>query len=147
MCLVEIHNKNVLLFFVLKNIINVSLYMGRWTDTPTHPHTLYLMHICTHRWPTQQSIGTRPFEIKQIKENYWWPANCLKTNDKTAASSEDGRLRDTLQGDWHLPHAYTHTQPPIHRVQREYLLLVGGQLSCGRSELRADWRQCFQSEV
>lgn len=55
----------------------------------------------------------QPFEIKQIKENYWWPANCLKTNDKTAAclqfSCEDWRLRDTPQGDWHLPHAHTNT--------------------------------------
>lgn len=71
----------------------------------------------------------QPFEIKQIKENYWWPANCLKTNDKTAASCEDGRLRDTLQGDWHLPH--THTYTPIHCVQREYLLLVGGTFHVG----------------
>lgn len=59
--------------------------------------------------PKHRDINRRPqpFEIKQIKGNYWWSANCLKSNDKTAASCEDWRLKDTLQRDWHLP--YTHT--------------------------------------
>lgn len=83
------------------------------------------------RTPKHRHINRQPqpFEIKQIKENYWWPANCLKTNDKTAASCEDGRLRDTPQGDWHLPHAHTHTL--IQCVQREYLLLAGGSFHVG----------------
>jgi len=75
----------------------------------------------------------QPFEIKQIKENYWWPANCLKTNDKTAASCEDWRLRDPLQGDWHLPHVHTHTHTHtlVRCVPREYLFLAGGCFHVG----------------
>lgn len=91
------------------------------------------MYACLYFWYTYAHIDARhtkaqtqrPFEIKQIKENYWWPPNCLKTNDKTAASCEDVRLRDVPRGDWHLPHAHAATHSAC--TERIFALRRGGR--------------------
>lgn len=110
----------------------LSLSHHKHTHTRTHTHNIFDTHTYTEMPSTPKHSrinGQQPFKIKQIKGNYWWPANCLKTNDKTAASCEDGRLRDALQGDWHPPYTRTHTHTLC--VQREYLLLVGGSFHVG----------------